>query len=83
VQNSRLENSARGIWSLNQNPKDPAKVDPHKVVQFVRALDKKEKGSKGSEIIAEDAPIAEVSEEQELHAVLKQNLSPAAFGRLI
>jgi hypothetical protein len=31
----------------------------------VRALDKKEKGSKSSEIIAEDAPIAEVSEEHE------------------
>ncbi len=38
-----LENSSRGIWSLNQNSNEPSKVDPHKVVQFVRAQDKKGK----------------------------------------
>src|ERR1035437_493897 len=83
-----LENSSRGIWSLNQNAKESGKVDPHKVVQFVRALDKKEKGSKNSEVVADVVPIAEVSEEQEewkhkLHIVLTQNLAPAAFERLV
>jgi restriction system protein len=82
-----LENSARGIWSLNQKAKQVGKLDPQKVVQFVRALDKKEKESKGSATIGEDAPIAETSEEpewkQKLHVVLTQNLNPAAFERLV
>lgn len=81
-----LENSTRGIWSLNQKAKEIDKLDPHAVVQFVRALDKKEKGSKPAETAA-DAPIADVPEEQEwqqkLHAVLTQNLSPASFERLV
>ena len=38
-----LENSARGIWSLNQKAKEGRVLDPQKVVQFVRSLDKKEK----------------------------------------
>ncbi len=83
-----LENSARGIWSLNQKAKDADKLDPQKVVQFVRALDKKEKGSKTNSVTTgEDAPIAEISEEPEwkrkLHVVLTQNLNPAAFERLV
>ena len=82
-----LENSARGIWSLNQKANEPSKVDPHKVVQFVRALDKKEKGSKSGDPVDEVIPIAGVSEEpewkQKLHVVLTQNLSPAAFERLV
>jgi restriction system protein len=60
-----LENSSRGVWSLNQKANDSSKVDPHKVVQFVRALDKKEKGSKASEAPPEAAPTADASEEQE------------------
>lgn len=82
-----LENSARGVWSLNQNAKESSKVDPHKVVQFVRALDKKEKASKPADVAPEVVPIAEVSEEQEWkqkqHVVLTQNLAPAAFERLV
>jgi len=82
-----LENSTRGVWSLNQNAKESSKVDPHKVVQFVRALDKKEKGSKAADIAPDVVPITEVSEEQEwkqkLHIVLTQNLAPEAFERLV
>lgn len=82
-----LENSSRGIWSLNQNSNEPSKVDPHKVVQFVRALDKKEKASSDGTITPEVVPLMDVSEEpewkQKLHVVLTQNLAPAAFERLV
>jgi restriction system protein len=83
-----LENSARGIWSLNQKAKEADKLDPQKVVQFVRALDKKERESKATRIAADgDAPVAEVSEEpewkQKLHVILTETLTPAAFERLV
>jgi restriction system protein len=80
-----LENSTRGIWSLNQKAKELGKVDPKKVVEFVRALDKKQKEGKRS-VDAVDIP--EVPDEQEewkqkLHVVLTQTLTPAAFERLV
>jgi restriction system protein len=82
-----LENSTRGIWSLNQKARELGKIDPHEVVQFVRSLNRKEQESKGSDIAAEDAFISEVSEGQEwkqqLYIVLTQKLSPAAFERLV
>jgi restriction system protein len=71
-----LENSARGIWSLNQNTKEAHKVDPHKVVQFVRTLDKKEKETGAIEAAPLVAATSEVSEEPEWKA-------PAAFERLV
>ena len=64
-----LANSARGIWSLNQTANALEGFDPQKVVQFVRALDRKvnERTSNGAAGTAsvEDGPIPEVSEEQE------------------
>jgi restriction system protein len=82
-----LENSSRGVWSLNQKANESGKVDPHRVVQYVRALDKKEKGPKAAEFTPEVSRTAEASEEQEwkqkLHVVLTQRLVPAAFERLV
>jgi restriction system protein len=84
-----LENSVRGIWSLNQKAKEADKLDPQKVVQVVRALDKKERESKATGTAGEDAPIVENAEEpgpeskQKLHVILTQNLKPAAFERLV
>src|SRR5215831_7807221 len=83
-----LGNSTRGIWSLNQKGKEPDRLDPRKVVQFVRALDKKERESKATAISADgEAPIAEVSEEsewkQKLHVILTETLIPASFERLV
>lgn len=91
-----LENSARGIWSLNAKSKDLAKCDPQAVVQFVRALwhktAKKEKGSLPesdpvTDAVANQDPSEEPLEEQEwkqkLHAILTQKLSPQAFERLV
>jgi len=81
-----LENSTRGIWSLNQKAKELRNFDPQKVVQFVRALDRKEKESKSSDD-AGDSHAAGVFEEQEwkqqLHIILTQKLSPAGFERLV
>jgi restriction system protein len=81
-----LENSARGIWSLNQKANDVDKLDPQTVVQFVRAQ-KKEREGRAAEAVSEDTPIAETSEEpewkQKVHVILTQNLKPAAFERLV
>jgi restriction system protein len=66
--------------------------DPQKVVQFVRALDRKGNERTSSDgatdnASIEDDSIPEVSEEQEwkqqLHVVLTQQLSSAAFERLV
>lgn len=83
-----LENSTRGIWSLKQQAKELQKFDSQKVVQFVRALDKKERASKGSDNVVQDTPtMAEAPDEadwkEKLHVVLPQNLSPGAFERLV
>lgn len=90
-----LENSARGIWSLNAKSKDLTKCDPQTVVQYVRALwhktVKKEKGSATVSNPFTDAaatqdpldPPEEQEWKQKLHAILTQNLSPQAFERLV
>lgn len=90
-----LENSARGIWSLNAKSKDFTKCDHQAVVQFVRALwhktVKKEKGSATVSNLFTDAtasqdllgPPEEQEWKQKLHAILTQNLSPQAFERLV
>ena len=90
-----LENSERGIWSLNAKSKDLTKCDSHAVVQFVRALWQKT-GKKGKGPSPETNPTAtsdplspseDPAEEQEwkqkLHAILTQNLDPQAFERLV
>ena len=94
-----LDNSERGIWSLNAKSKDLKNCDPQAVVQFVRALwhktSKKEKGSPpesspgaGAPAIRDSSdPAEDAPEEQEwkqkLHAILTQTLSPQAFERLV
>jgi len=81
-----LENSTRGIWSLNQKAKEVGKFDSQKVVHFVRALARKEKENNSS-AAATNSNIPEVSEEQEwkqkLHVVLTQTVTPTAFERLV
>jgi len=81
-----LENSARGIWSLNQKAKELRDFDSQKVVHFVRDLDRKEKEiDEGAAAEVSHAPV--VSEEpewkQQLHIILTEKLSPAAFERLV
>jgi len=82
-----LDNSARGIWSLNQKARELTTLDPQKVVQSVRALDRKEKANESTKRAAVDSPMQEEAEEegwqQQLHVILTQRLSPAAFERLV
>ena len=82
-----LENSSRGIWSLNGTVKDTNNLNPQKIVQYVRALDKKEKGSRHAELTMDAASTTDASEEpewkQKLHTLLTQTLTPAAFERLV
>lgn len=92
-----LDNSARGIWSLNAKSKDLTKCDPQAVVQFVRGghkTAKKEKGSAAENNPVAGAPIPDPSDpaedapeelewKQKLHAILTQNLNPQAFERLV
>lgn len=92
-----LDNSARGIWSLNAKSKDLTKCDPQAVVQFVRSFRPKT-AKNGKEDVtainpvkpaagdfsdsAEDAP-EEQEWKQKLHAILTQTLTPQAFERLV
>jgi restriction system protein len=86
-----LENSTRGIWSLNQKAKEAGTLlDPQEIVHAVRALPKKERESEATRTQGEeDVPIVEVAEEpetewkQKLHVILTQNLNPGAFERLV
>jgi len=94
-----LDNSARGIWSLNAKSKDLTKCDPQAVVRFVRALrhktTKKEAGeaTDGDRVTgptttpdsldASEDPAEEQEWKQKLHAILTQNLNPQAFERLV
>ena len=78
-----LENSRRGVWSLTDNAKKTNEVDPQDVVRTVRALDKKESTPKsdGSAVVEE---VAEQDRwKQQLHVLLTNKLSPAAFERLV
>lgn len=78
-----LDNSSRGIWSLTAKAKELEKVNPQDVVRTVRALDREDGESKD---IGSSA-VNEVSQEQEwkqqLHIILTQKLTPAAFERLV
>ena len=80
-----LDNSKRGVWSLTAKAKDVSQVDPQEVVRFVRAQDKKAVEPKPDRTESAD-DISEEEEEawkRELHAILTQKLSPAAFERLV
>ena len=80
-----LDNSKRGVWSLTAKAKDVSQVDPQEVVRFVRAQVKKAVEPKPDRTESAD-DISEEEEEawkRELHAILTQKLSPAAFERLV
>jgi restriction system protein len=78
-----LENSSRGIWSLTGKANEIEQLNPQEVVRTVRAVDKRDAASRETD----GPPLAEVSQEQEwkqkLYGILTQELSPAAFERLV
>ena len=88
-----LDNSERGIWSLNDSSKDAAHCDPQAVVQAVRGR-RPRTGKRGKEgapepnLVPEQMGIPEDSVEelewkQKLHVILTRNLDPQAFERLV
>lgn len=94
-----LDNSARGIWSLNAKSKDLSKCDPQAVVRFVRTAQQKVVKQKVGTAAATDRdagtsvprdtidPSEDTQEgpvwKQQLHGILTRSLSPQAFERLV
>lgn len=78
-----LENSTRGVWALTARVKEKEQVDPQDVVRTVRALDKKLATGTDSAIAAPSELSQEDEWKQKLHAILTQQLAPAAFERLV
>jgi restriction system protein len=81
-----LENSSRGVWSLTEKGRASKKIDPSEVVRFVRTLDKQDSTRvprKSTEAEAgRELPEGEQWKDR-LAEVLTQDLSPAAFERLV
>lgn len=82
-----LENSSRGIWSLSGKGRALDSFEPRDIVQFVRALDRKDRGIHDLQTPISVPLIADLPEEpewkQRLHTILTQTLSPAGFERLV
>lgn len=81
-----LENSSRGVWSLTEKGRSSQKIDPSEVVKFVRNLDKQDsnrKPRKSSDVESGRELPDEEQWKDRLGEVLTQDLSPAAFERLV
>lgn len=82
-----LDNSSRAIWALTPKANEYSVVDPREVVQTVRKLDSESEPTE--EEVEEPTAPEEVDSEveqswkQKLHALLTNDLSPAAFERLV
>lgn len=81
-----LENSSRGVWSLTEKGRSSPKIDPAEIVKFVRNLDKQDSARKPKKS-ADAEQNRELPDEEQwkdrLAEVLTQDLSPAAFERLV
>lgn len=75
-----IDNSVRGVWAFTEKGASIDKVDEKEVVRFVRAQLKKKK--RETPDIDEESPNEVVEWQGELLEVI-QNISPAAFERLI
>jgi restriction system protein len=81
-----LENSSRGVWSLTEKGRSSQKIDPSEVVKFVRNLDKQDSNRKPRKSSDVESGRELPDDEQwkgRLGEVLTQDLSPAAFERLV
>lgn len=81
-----LENSSRGVWSLTEKGRSTPKVDPSEIVKFVRNLDKQDTARRPKKAADAEASRELPDDEQwkdRLAEVLTQDLSPAAFERLV
>lgn len=81
-----LDNSSRGVWALTEKGRSVQTIDAGEVVKFVRNLDRQEGPSKSKRNL-EGAAGRELPDEDRwrdrLGEVLTQQLSPAAFERLV
>lgn len=74
-----IDNSMRGVWAFTEKGAKIEKVDEKEVVRFVRAQSKKNKRETDD---VEESPNEVVEWQGQLLDVI-QNISPAAFERLI
>lgn len=79
-----LENSSRGVWALTPQGRGAGKIDPSIVVKAVRSMVRQS----GSEKLNAVAAVVEEATKQEewkdqLYRIMTQQLTPAAFERLI
>lgn len=82
-----IDNSTRGVWALTNKAEGIAQVDPRKVVRAVQSMNAGRRERKKTTPV-EDAPEAIEDESQndwrkKLFVLLTQNLTPAAFERLV
>ena len=79
-----LENSSRGIWSLTAKARDIDSLNPQEIVRAVKTQGKREE-RKDTEVVATPQDDISVGEQwkERLHRILTQNLTPAAFERLV
>lgn len=82
-----IDNSTRGVWALTNKAEGIAQVDPREVVRAVQSMNAGRRERKKTTTV-EDAPEA-IEDESEndwrkkLFVLLTQNLTPAAFERLV
>lgn len=82
-----IDNSTRGVWALTNKAEGIAQVDPREVVRAVQSMNAGRRERKKTTPV-EDAPEAIEDESQndwrkKLFVLLTQNLTPAAFERLV
>lgn len=82
-----IDNSTRGVWALTNKAEGIAQVDPREVVRAVQSMNAGRRERKKTTTV-EDAPEAIEDESQndwrkKLFVLLTQNLTPAAFERLV
>ena len=81
-----LDNSSRGVWSLTEKGRTTAELNGAEVAKFVRNLSKANASKQPSsveEAIAPDVTATEDFWREQLASVLTNELSPAAFERLV
>jgi restriction system protein len=83
-----INNSIRGVWSLTENAEGVHEIDPDHVVKAVRETNRQGKNVSGVEspsslILDEELVLSLDTWKSELHKILTEELTPAAFERLV
>ena len=81
-----LDNSSRGVWSLTERGRITVELNASEVAKYVRNLSKADSSRKtATEVsdVAADETLGEEHWREQLATVLTNELSPAAFERLV